>query len=344
MPTVIQLRRGTSAEWYASNPILANGEPGIATDTNIIRFGNGIDHWNDLPVASMPSAATLLTLTEVADPGPANAGHLTLYAKKLAGRILPKIVGPAGQDTALQPFFGRNKIGSCSPAGNSTLYHYTGGYHALTLNTGGALALRTSNLSSLFQRMRRIGITTAATAGLIAGHRTPYAQITTGGSALGSGFFKVTRFGISDPAEIPGARMFVGVCPETVNAANIEPSTMLNCIGAAQLSTSTNLHIVHGGTVAQPPIDLGTSFPCRQASQDPYELVLFSPQGSEKVYWEVNHLETGASASGTIENNGGVNMPTQDVLLNPHYMWRTNNAQALAVGIDFMSDYIETDY
>jgi len=45
----IQLRRGTSAQWTAANPILALAEMCIETDTDQFKIGNGVDRWNDLP-------------------------------------------------------------------------------------------------------------------------------------------------------------------------------------------------------------------------------------------------------------------------------------------------------
>ena len=49
MATVrIQLRRGTAAEWTATNPVLAAGEMGLETDTGDFKFGNGTDTWSAL--------------------------------------------------------------------------------------------------------------------------------------------------------------------------------------------------------------------------------------------------------------------------------------------------------
>lgn len=45
---LIQLRRGTAAEWTAANPILASGEEGHETDTGKRKIGNGTQTWNDL--------------------------------------------------------------------------------------------------------------------------------------------------------------------------------------------------------------------------------------------------------------------------------------------------------
>lgn len=44
----IQIRRGTSAEWTAANPILAVGEFGLETDTRRIKIGTGSDVWTQL--------------------------------------------------------------------------------------------------------------------------------------------------------------------------------------------------------------------------------------------------------------------------------------------------------
>lgn len=46
MPTKIQVRRGTAAQWTTANPILASGEPGLETDTRKRKMGNGSTAWN----------------------------------------------------------------------------------------------------------------------------------------------------------------------------------------------------------------------------------------------------------------------------------------------------------
>ena len=45
----IQIRRNTAAGAAASNPVLAQGEPGIETDTMLLKIGDGVTAWNDLP-------------------------------------------------------------------------------------------------------------------------------------------------------------------------------------------------------------------------------------------------------------------------------------------------------
>lgn len=49
MASLIQIRRGTLAEWQAANPILSNGEITFVTDENKIKIGNGTSSWSSLP-------------------------------------------------------------------------------------------------------------------------------------------------------------------------------------------------------------------------------------------------------------------------------------------------------
>ena len=48
MAVRFQLRRDTAANWTASNPTLALGEPGVETDTLKVKVGDGTTAWNSL--------------------------------------------------------------------------------------------------------------------------------------------------------------------------------------------------------------------------------------------------------------------------------------------------------
>lgn len=47
--TTFQLKRGTAARWLEVNPILSQGEPGYEYDTHLLKIGDGIKTWIDLP-------------------------------------------------------------------------------------------------------------------------------------------------------------------------------------------------------------------------------------------------------------------------------------------------------
>lgn len=46
--TIIQMRRGTSADWNTANPVLAVGEGGYESDTGKFKLGNGTAAWSAL--------------------------------------------------------------------------------------------------------------------------------------------------------------------------------------------------------------------------------------------------------------------------------------------------------
>lgn len=48
----IQVRRDTAANWTATNPVLAVGEPGLETDTGKVKYGNGSQNWSTLPYST----------------------------------------------------------------------------------------------------------------------------------------------------------------------------------------------------------------------------------------------------------------------------------------------------
>ena len=52
MATKIQLRRDTAANWQGTNPVLAQGEPGVELDTKKMKVGDGSTSWNSLAYVS----------------------------------------------------------------------------------------------------------------------------------------------------------------------------------------------------------------------------------------------------------------------------------------------------
>ena len=47
--TTVQLRKGTASEWASVNPVLASGEPGYDLTNKLLKIGDGLSNWTDLP-------------------------------------------------------------------------------------------------------------------------------------------------------------------------------------------------------------------------------------------------------------------------------------------------------
>lgn len=70
MADLIQLRRGTAAQWTAANPVLRNGEPGAETDTKKLKVGDGTTAWNSLAyIGGSGGGIDQLTGAVTAGPG-----------------------------------------------------------------------------------------------------------------------------------------------------------------------------------------------------------------------------------------------------------------------------------
>src|ERR1700691_5409998 len=48
MRVTLQLRRGLAAQWTSANPVLAQGELGLETDTDKVKIGDGSTAWTSL--------------------------------------------------------------------------------------------------------------------------------------------------------------------------------------------------------------------------------------------------------------------------------------------------------
>ncbi len=57
MAQQIQLRRGTAAQWTSADPILAEGELAVETDTDKFKIGDGVTAWSGLSYGGLQGPA-----------------------------------------------------------------------------------------------------------------------------------------------------------------------------------------------------------------------------------------------------------------------------------------------
>ena len=260
-----------------------------------------------------------------------------------AQRAMPAFQGDKGLAHAVQNSLYFNRVGLWLPAGQGQVaIPGVIGMPALTL-AGGAATARNPATTNRFTRANRLAIVSAATAAAVMSVRHTQASVSLGsGTVDGSGFFWAWRFGISDAAAVAGARMFVGMTATASALTNVEPSTLTSCIGIGHGAADTNLKLFYGGSTAQAPIDLGANFPANTLSTDFYDLILFAPpEVANTCYYQVSRVNTGQIATGTLTGTA-VQIPQSSTLLVPLNAFRTNNATALAVGIDLFRGLIET--
>jgi len=277
----------------------------------------------------------VLLVADATTPSTPAAGFLNLHARLVAGYGLPAYVDESGLSSTLQPFFGRNKVGMWVTTGNFNTAAIAFGIAGPS--NQGTLTLRTVASTNLFTSTRRLGVVSSASAGNYTGLRASAFQFLRGDAAGKGGFRFVIRWGCSDAATVSGARTFVGLSAATVGS--IDPSTAVSMIGVGTDAADSTLVVMHNdGSGTATRIALGANFPDHTLSADAYELVLFCAPNTSTVGYQVTRLNTGDVASGTISTD----LPASTTLLGPQLM-RNNGATALAVGIDLVSLYIETD-
>lgn len=167
MAVQIQMRRDSAADWTSANPLLADGEWAMETDTDRVKVGNGVDNWNSLayyqgvvgstgptgpagPTGPTGAAGAASTVTGPTGPiGPTGPTGPTGAASTVAGPTGPTgptgpastVTGPAGPTGATGPTGPASTVtgptGPTGPAGAaSTVTGPTGPTGAASTVTG----------------------------------------------------------------------------------------------------------------------------------------------------------------------------------------------------------------
>jgi hypothetical protein len=196
------------------------------------------------------------------------------------------------------------------------------GYSTASDVTSGVAAATASG--SFFGIQNRFNYTTSTVAGSLAFFRTTFGSW----GGMSSGKVCEWLFGTADAAIVSGARSFVGFTNNFATPTNVEPTTLVNCVGIARLSTSNNWHIIHNdNTGTCTSIDLGSGYPSNTLEVDLIYLRLtFNTNGT--VSYLVANKTTNISTSGVLSTN----LPAVALY---EMVWTCNNATALAARLGF---------
>jgi hypothetical protein len=322
----IQVKRGV----LANRPALASGEFYWATDTNQLFVGPTPTLVN----SSGGSVPNPLQIAAIADPAAPPANNLDFYCKNIAGRIMPKWIGPSGVDTPFQAFIGFNGIRQLAPAGGTSATTVAQAFGCGYTAVASTFASPTPATGSLLSRTLRWTQATSTTAGTIASLRLNTVQC-----SLETGFFYVVRFFISGTIQ-SGQRHFVGLWDSSSAATNVDPKadTTRAKLGVGYNVNTGNWALINNTSGVSPTVlDLGSSFPLN--TTDLLELVLFSKPGDTQVSYRITNCTSSAQTSGALTTN----LPASTVMLDPQ-IWVTNNATAAASTMGINKVYLETDF
>ncbi len=105
---LIQFRRGTASQFASVNPVLQSGEPGFATDSYILKIGDGVTPWTGLSALSGFGINSLLD-----DGTPQLGGNLDINGRNINGSGNISITGDLDVDGV--GTFNRVGIGTDGP-------------------------------------------------------------------------------------------------------------------------------------------------------------------------------------------------------------------------------------
>lgn len=284
-------------------------------------------------------AATLPTVAS--EPAAAATDTLKLYAKKVAGRMLPKITGPNGIDTILQVGLSGNSVFMVAPASGTTAPTAWGG----TLTTAATMSLQQTIASANpWQATWRKRFATSTTAGNLSGMRTAYTQWFRGNAAGYGGFFFRAQFGQN--INLNGAQCFVGLCASTGALATTAGavSALVNMIGVGYDTTDASTGnwqlFRNDGSGTATKVDLGATNAARNTTHG-YDLIIFCPPGAAtEIFVRIVNLHNGATV---LDTSYTTDLPA--VNTGMAFKAEVNNgAVAAAANLEVAKVYIETDY
>lgn len=272
---------------------------------------------------------------QASNPSAPVAGS-TMYSALRAGKNSVSTIGPTGYAHELQRALYSSNVYFWQSTGNgSTVFLMNFGNTAT-----GTVTTRNIASTNYFTSTKRIGYVSSATAGNSAGTRHGIQQFWRGNAARLGGFFYVARFGLSSPLLVLDQRSFVGLVGQTTVLSNANPSTQTNILGFgvdSADSTWTFMHNDNGGSATKDALT-GT-FPPRDINTTMYEARIYCAPNDTTVYYSLEVLNGGS----LFEGSTNTNIPSNTTFLSPQ-IWTNNGLSLLAVGIDVVFQYIETEY
>jgi hypothetical protein len=331
---------GTTARWRAAErptktiaDLAALTTP--ALDDELVVWDTDAAETKRLDLQDLTTGIGLKLNALASEPAPQSGGVL-LYSRSIAGRHLPKIVGPSGIDTILQVGLHGNSVILISPTSGTAAPSIIGG----TLTTAATMSFQyTAGSTNRWSSTQRKRFQTSTTAGNASGMRLAYAHVHRGNAAGFGGFFFRAQLGAQ--INLAGGQKFVGLTASTGALAG-DPSALVNMCGmgydAGDASTGNWFFMRNDGAGAAVKVDLGSN--AARGTTQGWDLVMFmAPNGSE-LFVRIVNLNTDAIALDT-------SYTTELPAVNTGMAFKAevrNGAVAAADNLEIAKVYIETDY
>jgi hypothetical protein len=268
------------------------------------------------------------------EPGPAPTDTLTWYAKRVAGCVVPKFIGPSGGNTPFQAAMWQNRIILWSP-GTSTTPNSIG----QTATVAATVSHPAPTTGALGTVMYRTQFTTSTTAGTSSGARSIVGVVLIGNASNPGGFFFVARFN-QGSLHTNGVQKMVGLSSNTTALSGEPSSTMADFIGMSLDSTDTTWQFTRRtGSAAATKVDLGVT----PAANQVFELIMFVKPGTSELFVRIQQFANDGTATTLLDTSYTTSIPAATTFLGMHCQVR-NGTLAAAHNIAFAKMYLESAF
>lgn len=283
-----------------------------------------------------------------AEPGTPASGTLYQYAKSIAGRMLPKIKGPSGLDTAMQTAFFQNRVLMYVPSTGTT---GTGSGTGIgpVWTSGGTVSHPTpaTTAPAISNQMRRtryanVVTTTNQTLGIKAAAADTLNYWRGNAAGLG-GFFYASRF-IVELYPASTVRIFAGLTASSGTYVVASDTVLNNTCGLWHDTTDPstgagafNFVTRDTTTTTKQQITLSDAI----AAGNSYDFYMFCPPNGSTIYWRLDDIVNGV----TYENNTSTTLPANTAFMGPQCAMSngTANTTVTTVAIGVAGVYTEAD-
>lgn len=322
------------------------GAPG-GLDTQIqfndaLSFGGDPDFtWNkttnDFILGGVDTGITLNGITN--EPSATAAGNLHIYAKEVAGRMLPKWKGASGVDTSFQSSLGFNTIQLWTPSLTSTGVGFgtvwpagTGTFLNVVPTAGTGTQLRRSRFTNIVTTTNQILGLTASTAAQIP-------SFWRGNTAGNGGFFMQARF-TTELVPATTVRLFVGLTSMTTGASAADTVTG-NVAGLSHITTdglTTMAFMTRDNVTTTRAVFTVPSM----ASGKAYDFTMYAKPNDTVIYYRLVDLLTGLAI---VDSSTSTTLPINTAFMGPQVQMSngTANITVTTTAIAINKIYIESD-
>jgi hypothetical protein len=222
--------------------------------------------------------------------------------------------------------------------GNATTVVAIGDGALNTVGTATTANVATTNTHTAARRVDYL--VTVAAAGAIAGWRVPAAKWFRSNNVNYGGFNFTCRWGPATGVATATTRAFVGLRASTAAPTDVNPSTLVSCMGMGWDAGDANMSMIfNDATGVATKVSLGATFPRPTVDRTNfYELKMNCPANSSLASYSVRNLTTGFETAGQIPAG---DMVPQNVLLAPNCYMSTGGATSV-VGISLGTMVMES--